>query len=114
MKSVKLNELLVLVFNQSDLNSHNLYETLEDIYQEIRNHDLFIMDFSNIRHFNTEAIGSLIYVQKYIEDMKKSLRIFQTKEQIRDVYKKLHLETVMSMTNDASKNDTDNTIFYFN
>lgn len=114
MKSVKLNELLVVVFNYSDLNSQNLFETFENMYEEIVNHKLFIFDLSNIRHLNEEAIGSLVYIQQYIKDMNKSLRMYQTKEQIKSVYEKLNLENVMSMTYGTAKNDSDNTIFYFN
>lgn len=114
MKSVKLKELLVVVFNHDDLNSRNLYNTLENLYNEIGQHKLFILDLSNIRHLNQEALGSLIQMQLAIENKKKALRMYQTKEQIKNVYKELHLETVMSMTDDPSKNNSGNTIYYIN
>ena len=114
MRSVKLNELLVVVFNHGDLNSLNLFESLENVYSEINEHNMFILDLSNIKHLNAEAAGSLVYMQQYVKDQKKSLRMYQTKEQIKDVYHKLNLDNVMSMTYDTSKNDSENTIFYIN
>ncbi|MDA3809203.1 MAG: hypothetical protein PF518_02620 [Spirochaetaceae bacterium] len=114
MKSVKLNELLIVVFYHSDLNSLNLYETLENIYNELDDHNMFILDLSNIKHLRTEAAGSLVYLQQYLKDQNKKLRMYQTKEKIQDVYEKLNLEKVMSMAYNTAKNDNDNTIFYFN
>lgn len=114
MKSVKLNELLVIVFDFNDLNSGKLFETLENIYEELDDHKLFIMDLSNIRHISTEAAGSLIYIQSYLKDRKKSLRMYQTKDQIHNVYEKLNLQNVMNMTYDAGVNETENMIFYIN
>jgi len=114
MKSIKLNELLIVVFNHSDLNSVNLYESLENVYNELDDHDLFILDLSNIQHLRTEAAGSLIYLQKYLRNQKKSLRMFQTKEQLTDVYEKLNLQNVISMTAGPTQNDSENTIYYIN
>ena len=114
MKSVKLNELLIVVFNHSDLNSMNLYENLENVYNELHEHKLFILDLSNIKHLRPEAAGSLMYLQKYLRDQNKSLKMFQTKEQLKDVYEKLNLENVMSMTYGPAQSDSDNTIYYIN
>lgn len=112
MKSVKLNELLVVVFNHSDLNSLKLYETLEEIYNETDDHKLFILDLSNIRHLNSEAAGSLIYLQQFLLERKKKMRMYETKEKIREVYEKLNLENVMSMAYGTDKNETENMVFY--
>ena len=114
MKSIKLNELLVVVFNHDDLNSQNLYETIENIYNELQDHKLFILDLSNIKHLNVEAAGSIIYLQSFLKNKNKSMRMYQTKEQVKDVYEKLNLENVMNMTNETAKNDSENMIFYIN
>ena len=114
MKSLKLNELLVVVFDSDDLNSRKLYETLENIYDEIDEHKLFILDLSNIRHLNSEASGSLVFLQQYLMDRKKSLRMYQTKDQVKDVYEKLNLENFMSMAYKTGLNETENLIFYIN
>jgi anti-anti-sigma regulatory factor len=114
MKSVKLNELLVIVFDFNDLNSGKLYETMENIYEEIDDHNLFILDLSNIRHLSDEAAGSLIYIQSYLKDRKKSVRMYQTKDQIHNVYEKLNLENVMSVAYNTGENETENMIFYIN
>ena len=114
MKSVKLKELLVIVFDFDDLNSGKLYETLENIYDELDDHKLFIMDLSNIRHLSTEAAGSLVFIQSYLNDRKKSLRMYQTKDQVHDVYEKLNLENVMYVAYNTGENETENLVFYIN
>lgn len=114
MKSVKLNELLVIVFEFNDLNSNRLYETMENIYEEIDDHKLFIMDLSNIRHLGSEAAGSLLYLHSHLKENKKSIKMYQTKDQIKNVYEKLHLENVMSITYGNIEGETENTIFYIN
>ncbi len=114
MKSVKLNELLVIVFDFNDLNSDRLYENMENIYEEIVDHKLFIMDLSNIRHLGSEAVGSLLSLQSHLKDRKKSIRMYQTKDQIQNVYEKLHLENVMSITYGTIEGETENTIYYIN
>lgn len=115
MKSVKLNNLLVVIFNGHDLNKSYVYNTLESLYNETEEHSMFILDLSNIKHLNEDAAGALISFQNYLKDRKKSLRMYETKEQLVDVYAKLNLENVMSMayrTNSDQKDD--NMIFYFN
>jgi len=114
MKSVKLKELLVIVFDFDDLNSGKLYETLENIYEELGDHKLFIMDLSNIRHLNTEAAGSLIYLQSYLKEQKKSVRMYQTKDHVHQVYEKLNLGDVMSFAYNTDESDAENLIFYIN
>lgn len=113
MKSIKLNELLVIVFDFDDLNSGKLYETVECIFDEIDDHNLFILDLSNVRHLNDEAAGSLIYIQSYLTDRKKSVRMYQTKDQVHDVYEKLNLGNFISVAYHHEKNENENMIFYF-
>jgi len=115
MKSVKLNDLLVVIFSGNDLNTRHLYHTLETLYRESEEHNLVIFDLSNIKHLSEEASGSLVFFQRYLKDRKKSLRMYETKEQLGAVYAKLDLENVMSMAyrTNSDQND-DNMVFYFN
>lgn len=115
MKTVKLNDLMVVIFSNRDLGEQNIYDTLETLYNELEDHKLYILDLSEIRRLSEEAAGSLIHLQGYLRDRKKTLRMYRTREQLREVYHKMNLEQVMAMAyNTVSEmNEEDNMVFYF-
>ncbi len=113
MKSVKQNDLLVIIFNNRDLNSSNLYNNLENLYDESVKHNRILMDLSDIRQLSDEAKGSLIYLQRSLKDSKKSLRFYGNREKLYEVYQQLNMEKVMTMayTTEEQKNN-ENMVFY--
>lgn len=106
---------MVVIFNNKDFNRQNMYETLEALYRELEEHSLFIFDLSAIRHLNEETAGSLIFLQGYLKERKKSLRMYQTREQLTSVFEKMNLENVMSMAyrTNSDLNEDENMVFYF-
>lgn len=114
MKTVKMNDLMVVIFTSKDLGVKYLYDTLETLYSELKEHKLYIFDLSEIRHLSDEALGSLTFLQVYMKDRKKSLRMYQTRDKLSTVYREMHLDKVMSMAYGTSTelNDDENMVFY--
>ena len=114
MKTVKMNDLMVVIFSNKDLGVKYLYDTLETLYSELKEHKLYIFDLSEIRHLSDEALGSLTFLQGYMKDRKKSLRMYQTRDKLSSVYREMNLDKVMSMAYGTSNdlNDDENVVFY--
>ncbi len=111
MKSLILDDLMVIVFTGTDFNSRNLYKSVESIYEGIDDYSLVILDLSNIKYLRSDAVGSLIYLQNIIKEKNKNLKMYQNKKQILDIYHRLKLDKVISMI-DKDNNETDDFVYY--
>ncbi len=112
MKSIKCKELLVVVLDDNDLNVTNLFETVQNIYSDIDKHRLFIIDVTEVNTLSPEATGSFIYIHNDIRKKRKSVVMYQVKEQVQEVYHKLNLDNIVTLIDKSASNDYGNEVYF--
>ena len=101
----RVNGILVVIFRQSQMLNAVTIEQVSAGLKELidaADEEKFVVDFSQVSHLSSSALGMLISLQRRVMQKKRQLKLSGIRPEIMEIFRITKLDTVFDIYKDAA------------